>query len=191
MKRYLLIIFFCFCLPFSSFAQEKNKDIELKLPHNIISYRIAETATGTFTDFWQFLIDYQHAFTDVVGINFAAGATYITADEVNTYWGGGFDIGPIFYLSKKRVKGWWVLPSFELFFGDGTLEDTDGLGFTGDYLGASLVTGYNWVFNNGFHVGFGAGMAFRWYGGGLKDIDLSTFGSNLFPKFRLTLGYAF
>jgi hypothetical protein len=178
--------------PVSALAQDTAVVAEAPeeyYPSNAIMLNPLSALLGLAFGLVNVSIEYDHAFTDWLGLNVTPSFTYWKFSGVEII-GGGVELGPRFMPSSDKLDGFFVQPLFVFLYYTG--EDTDN-GTTaevaGGAIGAAVDVGYTWTWAPGFALGLSGGIAYTQFIGDLEpyqdDRPLP-----VTPRLNLTLGYS-
>ena len=129
-------------------------------------------------------VEYQHAFSESVGMSVSPSFAYYSFGGVTAY-GGGVEVGPRFLLSATALSRWYVYPFVSFAYASGSEDDTDVDASGGAWaLGAEV--GFAWTYPSGFMMNLGGGLAYFGYTGDLSDVDQPL---PIIPRINFSLGY--
>ena len=179
MKKILAvtIILAVFCGPGMAEDEEHH-------PSMAVMFDPLSTGIGIGLGIANVSLEFQVAFSDYVGMSIAPVFAYYKTGDIEVY-GGGFEIGPRFFFSGKKLSGFYAYPlvSFAWAAGENS-SNSDSASGGGIFVGAEL--GYSWTWTPGFMMYLGAGAGYFKYLGDLSEYEPTW---PVQPRIRFALGY--
>lgn len=156
-------------------------------PSDAIMFNPLAIALGLAIGVGYVSFEYQHAFSDSIGLSLIPGFAYMNLNEVEAY-GVALEAGPRLLLSGDRLHGWLLYPFVGYAYAAGENTATHETAAIHAFQ-VGLDFGYQWTWAPGFALGLQLGVAYAPIWGDFSGDSVGV-PMVISPRLAVKLGYA-